>query len=130
MENEKFDFTSLGVNDWNTFFNAQDESYRNSVILEIRTDLRGWIPRTFNLEQDQVDWLDELDEDFIFLISSQLATTLHFRLPVRLVKPDKPNGGITVLGVKRGESHNPISGRATAAERPEIMGEFVFTISY
>lgn len=130
MKNQKFDFTPTGVDNWNTFFHAQNETYREAIILEIQMDLRAWLLDSFNLEQDQVDWLAEIDEAFIFLISSQLATTLHFRLPVRLVKPDQSSAGVAVLGVKRGESHNPIWGVAAAGEIPQINGEFVFTITY
>lgn len=130
MEKEKFSFTPTGVDNWNTYFYAQDQPYRDATIQAIQTDLRVWIKDTFDLAPDQIIWMDALDDDFIFLISSQLAITLYFLLPVRLIKPDTPTSKTTVFGVKRGEAHNPIWGVAEAEEPSEVRGEFVFTISY
>lgn len=127
---EKEDFTPLGVVRRQHAFYAQDELTKNLQIDYLQKDFRAAIKASFYLAPDQEEWLDMLDDTFIFVLSRQLAVTLTLELTVRLVKPDKPPAGANVLGVKRGDSHNPIYTGAAAGEKPEAEGEFVFTISY
>ncbi|QQD14257.1 hypothetical protein [Sphingobacterium sp. UDSM-2020] len=126
----KEDFTPMGVQKKLVAFYAQDELTRQVQIDYLQKDFRAAIKASFYLAPDQEEWFDMLDDTFIFVLSRQLAVTLTLELPVHLVKPEKPASGTTVLGVKRGDSHNPIYTSAGAGEKPLAEGEFIFTITY
>lgn len=126
---EKFPFTPAGVQEMNDYLYAQTDAELGLIIDEVQHDLIDWMKDTFILEPDQVDFMEALDPSFLFVLSNQLAATMTLRLPIRLVKPDKPEGPV-VFGAKRGGSHNPINVGAAAGQKPEATGEFVFTISY
>lgn len=127
---EKQNFTPAGVERKLIAFYAQDELTKQTQIDCLQQDFRAAIKASFYLAPDQEEWLDMLHDTFIFVLSRQLAVTLTLQLPVRLVKPDKAAADTTVLGVKRGDAHNPVSTNAAAGEKPQAEGEFVFTISY
>lgn len=127
---EKKEFTPDGVQEWYLEFYAQSEGQKKKQIQAFQQSFRPTLKSMFYFTSEQEEWLDGLDDDFIFVISNQLTLTLTLELPIRLVKPEKPDPGISVLGVKRGESHNPINSSAATGEALQAEGEFVFVISY
>lgn len=127
---EKKEFTPEGVRVWYLEFYAQNDFQKKQLIKALQQSFRLTLKSMFYFTSEQEEWLDALDDDFIFVISNQLTLTLTLELPIRLVKPEKPNPGVSVLGVKRGESHNPINSSAATGEALQAEGEFVFVISY
>ncbi|NJI72444.1 hypothetical protein HCX49_04430 [Sphingobacterium kitahiroshimense] len=127
---EKKEFTPEGVRVWYLEFYAQNDFQKKQQIQALQQSFRLTLKSMFYFTSEQEEWLDALDDDFIFVISNQLTLTLTLELPIRLVKPEKPGPGISVLGVKRGESHNPINSSAATGEALQAEGEFVFVISY
>lgn len=126
---EKFKFTPEGVQQMNVYAYALSDVELRSLVHEVQTDFFGWMTKTFILEADQVEFMETLDPGFIFVISNQIAVTMSLRLPVRLVKPGKPEGAV-IFGAKRGDAHNPIGTVGSPGEETEAEGEFVFTITY
>lgn len=127
---KKKKFTSEDIVMWQQEFYAQGENEKKQQIRVLQQSFRPTLKSIFDFTTDQEEWLDALDDEFIFVLSNQLAVTLTLELPIRLVKPEKPSSEVGMMGVKRGESHNPITSTAVAGHAPVSEGEFVFTISY
>lgn len=126
---EKFDFTAAGVAAANTHFYAMNTPELHKVVREVQLDLRGWAKRTFKFSASQIQWIDELDDTFVFQLSNQLANTMTFRLPFRLDK-DESGKKSTVLGIKRGDSHNPVTSKISSEGDVAAEGELVLYITY
>lgn len=126
---EKFDFTTAGVAAANTHFYAMNTPELHTVVREVQLDLPGWAKRTFKFSESQIQWLDALDDTFVFQLSNQLANVMTFRLPFRLDK-EEPGAKSVVLGIKRGDSHNPITSKISSEGDVAAEGELVLRISY
>lgn len=126
---EKFDFTAAGVAAANTHFYAMSTPELHAVIREVQLDMLQWAKRTFKFSEEQIQWIDALDPNFVFQLSIQLANVMTFRLPFRLDK-EEPGTKPTVFGVKRGDSHNPVKSKASSEGDAEAEGELVLHISY
>lgn len=127
---KKREFTPEEVVLWQLEFHAQSEIQKKQQIQKLQQFFQATLKTIFYFSSEQEEWLDALDDTFVFVLSNQLAVTLTLELPIRLIKPEKTDPSITVFGVKRGESHNPVITSAAAGEAPQAEGEFVFIISY
>lgn len=126
---KKFDFATAGVAAANTHFYAMSNAELHAVIREVQLDLPEWAKRTFKFSEEQIQWIDELDPDFVFQLSTQLANVMTFRLPFRLDK-EEPGSKSTVFGVKRGDAHNPVKSKVSSEGDVEAEGELILQISY
>ncbi|TDQ73664.1 hypothetical protein [Sphingobacterium yanglingense] len=126
---EKFDFTTAGVAAANMYFYAMNTPELHVVVREVQLDLPGWAKRTFKFSESQIQWIDALDDTFVFQLSNQLANTMTFRLPFRLDK-EEPGAKSVVFGIKRGDSHNPIKSKISSEGDVAAEGELVLRISY
>ncbi|WP_160069123.1 hypothetical protein [Sphingobacterium bovisgrunnientis] len=124
----KFNFTPEGVENSNAYFYSLSNAELQAVIQQVQTNIKQWVIDYFYLSVEQITWMNNLDNEFLFLLSNQLALTMAFKLPYYLVKPKKNDG--TTLGVKRGSSHNPIDVSTNSAGEVIAHGSLTFTISY
>lgn len=125
----KFKFTTAGVAAANDYLYAMNNPELHIEVREVQLDLRSWGKKMFDFSDSQIEWIDALDDTFVFQLSNQLATTMTFRLPFRLDKVESDTKAV-VFGIKRGDSHNPIKTAASSEGDVSAEGELVLSISY
>ena len=128
----KYAFTTAGVAQWQAWLAGASQQTRNAEATLVGQGLYSFLPFRFDLDAEQVAYLDNLDAALCQLWATQLAYAIRQSIPIALVKPAE-KGGMQVMNTKfivsEGNSGNQPD-QPTLATTSGSMYFLRFTISY
>ncbi len=124
----QFDFTPEGVQQWQTGLYASPDAVVKQEADAAGTDLVGWLPVRFSLNEDQLDFLQGIDPDLTQHWAESLAYFITNRLRIVLVKPTAPLAARSWKRVTSEDVSAAQQGQSKLAEGSETV--LTFTIAY
>lgn len=88
MKQQKFDFTPEGVNEWRTDVDGGGQSSIDDECEAIENDFIGWIGSRFDLNEDQMQFVRELDSLLTQSYGAALRYALQYGVAIQLEKTE------------------------------------------
>ncbi|MCL4640308.1 MAG: hypothetical protein M5Z89_15035 [Olivibacter sp.] len=123
----KFPFTRNGTEQLFAALYQLDDRLLQQEAAWIQADFQHWLKDHYLLNEDQLNYVNKLSENFIRSTAPLCSVAIRNRLPIIL---DKPNEKVHVRRGKLVDTKNNIQSQYDEGENLEITGELTFTIRY
>lgn len=87
---QKQPFDTAGVNTWQTHLYALPDAQLGLEADEAFTQLQVWLHKQFDFTPTQAAYVDELDPEFISVVSGMVSNYVRHRLPIALETIEPP----------------------------------------
>ncbi len=107
MENQKFPFSSPGVQDWkNQLYASSDEEIEREQEL-IYEDTPGWLVSRFELDKMQLAFMDSLGENSLECIGFDINEAIKNRADITMSRGEPQPGRDNSKVANSNKSYNP-----------------------
>ncbi len=130
----RFPFTTNGAAQWRQWLAGLSPVQRHAEAQQVLQGLKGFLPHRFELDAEQLAFLDSLQDALCALWATQLAYAIDEQLPIALVKPERrPTDDESAKFIEVAIRTRSMAALAAAMDREDEVdnGDYLtFTIHY